>query len=151
MIKLSFPLILTCLILLLAAASSLAEMRVEAQGNVWARGNGSVSIQGGSAVEVTGSGLLKVNAGTVVDLVEGKGEKLSTDSGEILYINFDGRAKVSGEAIALEFNGANIVLNIRGTGFVTLRGVGIYLAGVFLGSWHPFEKTIITFTAPPEQ
>jgi hypothetical protein len=146
-----FFLSLTFLILLLTAVSSIAEIRVVGQGTVWARGNGNITIQGGSAIEVTGSGLLKVNAGTIVDLLDGKGEKLATDSGEILYINFDGRAKVSGEAIALEFSGANIVLNVRGTGSVTLKGVGIYLVGVYLGSWHPFEKTIITFTAPPEQ
>jgi hypothetical protein len=150
-VKLYFTLFLTCLILLLTAVSSTAEIRVGGQGNVWARGNGNVSIQGGSAVEVTGSGLLKVNAGTVVDLLDGKGEKLATDNGEILYINFDGRAKITGEDIALEFSGANIVLNVRGTGSVTLKGVGIYLVGIYFGSWHPFEKTIITFTAPPEQ
>jgi hypothetical protein len=151
MIQRAFPLSLIFLILLVAAATGQAETRVEAQGAVWARGNGSVSLQGGSAVEVSGSGLLKVNASTVVDLVEGKAEKLATDSGELLYINFEGRAKISGEAIDLEFNGANIVLNARGTGVVSLKGVGIYLAGVYFGSWHPFEKTIITFFAPSEQ
>jgi len=148
--KLSSCLCLTCMILLLTTVSSIAEIRVEGQGYVWARGNGSISVQGGTAIEITGSGLLKVNAGTVVDLLDSKGEKLATDSGEILYINFDGKAKVSGEDIALEFSGANIVLNARGTGSVTLRGVGLYLVGVYLGSWQPFEKTIITFTAPPE-
>jgi hypothetical protein len=149
--KLYFFLSTACLIVLAAAASLSAEMQVEGQGNVWARGNGSATIQGGSTVEITGSGLLKVNAGTVFDLIDGKGEELETDSGEILYLNFDGRAKVHGADVKLEFNGANIVLNVRGTGSVSLKGVGIYLVGITLGAWHPLEKTIITFTAPAEQ
>jgi hypothetical protein len=149
--KLAFFLSTACMIVVAAAAPLSAEIRVEGQGNVWARGNGGVSVQGGSPIEITGSGLLKVSAGTVFDILDGKGEKIETDSGEVLYINFDGRAKVHGTDVALEFNGANIVLNVRGTGTVTLKGVGIYLVGVYLGAWHPLEKTIITFNAPAEQ
>ncbi len=149
--KLSFFLSTVCLILLTAAVPLNAEIRVEGQGNVWARGNGNVTIQGGSPVEITGSGLLKVGSGTVFDILDGTGEQLETESGEILYINFDGRAKVHGADVVLEFNGANIVLNVRGTGSVSLKGVGIYLVGFTLGSWHPLEKTIITFIAPADQ
>jgi hypothetical protein len=149
--KLSFFLGTVCLILLAAAGPLGAEIRVEGRGNVWARGNGSITVQGGSPVEITGSGLLKVSAGTIFDLLDGQGERLETDSGEVLYINFDGKAKVHGTDVKLEFNGANIVLNVRGSGSVTLKGVGIYLVGITLGSWHPLEKTIITFFAPAEQ
>ena len=149
--RLAFFLSAVCLMLFVAAAPIGAEIRVEGRGNVWARGNGSITVQGGSPVEITGSGLLKVSAGTVFDILDGTGEKIETDSGEILYINFDGRAKVHGTDVKLEFNGANIVLNVRGTGSFTLKGVGIYLVGITLGSWHPLEKTIITFIAPAEQ
>ena len=137
-------------ILLLAVVPLSAEIRAEGQGMVWARGNGSADIRGNSTVDITGNGLLKVNKEASCDLVEGTGEKLITGTDGILYINYDGRAKVSGEDIALEFNGANIVLNARGTGVVTFKGAGIYVVGLSIGYWHPFEKTIITFTAPPE-
>jgi hypothetical protein len=149
--KLCFFLSTACMILLASVAPLSAEMQVGGQGNVWARGNGSVTTQGGSPLEITGSGLLKVNAGTVFDLLEGKGEKLETDTGDVLYINFDGRAKMHGADVKLEFNGANIVLNVKGTGSVSLKGVGIYLVGLTVGAWHPLEKTIITFTSPTEQ
>jgi hypothetical protein len=149
--KFPFYLGIAFIILLAAAIPLSAEIRVEGRGNVWARGNGNVAVQGSSSVEITGSGLLKVSAGTVFDLLDGQGERLETESGEILYINFDGRVKVHGKDAELEFNGANIVLNVRGTGILTLKGVGIYLAGVYLGAWHPLEKTIITFSTPDEQ
>jgi hypothetical protein len=148
--KLFFYLNSAFFILLLAAVPLSAEIRAEGQGMVWARGNGSIEIRGGSTVDITGNGLLKVNKEASCDLVEGTGEKLITDTDGILYINFDGRAKVSGENIALEFNGANIVLNAKGTGVVTFKGVGIYVVGLSIGYWYSFEKTIITFTASPE-
>jgi len=148
--KLFFYLNSAFFILLLAAVPLSAEIRAEGQGMVWARGNGSIEIRGGSTVDITGNGLLKVNKEASCDLVEGTGEKLITDTDGILYINFDGRAKVSGENIALEFNGANIVLNAKGTGVVTFKGVGIYVVGLSIGYWYPFEKTSITFTASPE-
>jgi hypothetical protein len=148
--KLFFYLNSAFFILLLAAVPLSAEIRAEGQGLVWARGNGSADIRGSSTVDITGNGLLKVNKDASCELVEGTGEKLITTTGAILYINFDGRAKVSGEDIALEFNGANIVLNAKGTGVGTFKGVGIYVVGLSIGYWHPFEKTIITFTAPPE-
>jgi len=145
-----FFLSIACFIFLVAALPLSAEIRVNGRGNVWARGNGSITVQGGSPVEITGSGLLKVSAGAVFDLLDGTGEKLETEGGEVIYINFDGKIKVRGVDVAIEFNGANIIMNVRGTGVVSLKGAGIYLVGVYVGSWHPLEKTIITFSAPAE-
>ncbi len=140
--------VLILLFLLIGCITALplyAETKVTAKGVVKARGNGVVSMSGTGDVEVSGEGLVKVNANASVEIVEGSGEKIITEDGGMLFINFSGKAKITGKDIMVELEGANIYVRVQGQGALTLKGIGYYIMGFTIGYWNPMDKIIIIF------
>ena len=140
---------ISCIIWVLVSLIAIplyAESRIEAKGTVKARGNGMVSVSGSGDVEISGSGLLKASENAVVEILEGSGEQIEPEEGGTLYINFNGKAKISGNGIGVEFNGANILLRAAGHGEITLTGTGLYIMGGAIYYWNPVEKIIIIFS-----
>jgi hypothetical protein len=135
------------LVSLFIAVPLYADTKATAKGPVKARGNGIATVSGDCTFEVSGQGFFKVNALARVEIQEGSGEKLDTEDGSTIYINFSGKVKIYGSCIEAQFEGANINLRIEGSGELALKGVGFYVTGLTVGYWNPTEKTIIIFTS----
>lgn len=123
------------------------------QSTVYAKGHGTVSFRGTAAITLNGEGTLVTGENARVTFVsedgteEGEPECYPTEQGGCVYIDVSGKVYISGDDIEISFTGANIGLNVGGTGTLVMTGYGIYIyktAGTLkTGRWAGTGTTIV--------
>lgn len=130
-----FPTILLPLIIVPLSLFYFVKLSDACSNNLITWGNGTVALTGSGEIELKCVGFFIVNSATQGTIVEGAGEKIELEDGRILYIDFNGRATVSGDNMEVTCGGSDIYIVARLNGSVVLTGAGYYKAGLNRGLW----------------
>jgi len=145
-----YALFFTLAIVALAASVAMAgPFKVHGRGILVAVGHGSAALYGSGEMRLWGNGFLMVTEGAVVE-IDGEGEAVDIGGGYILYVGFNGQARIEGDDIEVVLAGSKIRLGARGEGTAILQGAGRYRIGLRSGFWGP-TSTEIDFEALGEE
>jgi hypothetical protein len=124
------------LVLSLGLTVTVQADEVEGSGHLWAKGIGYAEVHGNGAVDISVRGGATVWVkGAEVLRAEGRGRRWDLPGGGAVFAGWKGEIKIRGSELDVKMWGGVLELDARGTGWVFLKGRGVYRTNGESGRW----------------